>query len=190
MIEDAVTTAEAEQHLKGVAEGFSDAQQAVAAPAKPQEFVETVVRIVRTKTKRVKQHSRRAKARAAKDPQEVQHKWLKWPKELIENAEDFKNWGQDVFMHVAVIVMSEHLQAQEFEVRMTDGITDMYRRHDIKNLIECHKDVLGVHEYGIPESKESARVAKAIDSWDEFYDNLDYWLQKDSHGNYTRVCAL
>merc|ERR1719231_779026 len=54
MLEDAVLTANAEQHLKGVVEGYSDAPKVVPALAKPQEFVETVVRIVKTKTKRLK----------------------------------------------------------------------------------------------------------------------------------------
>ena len=27
-------------------------------------------------------------------------------------------------------------------------------------------------------------------SWDEFYNNLDFWLEKDAQGNFCRVTAL
>lgn len=190
VLEDAVETANGEQHLRKVVEDCPDVEHAAKSPVRPEDFVETVVRILKTKTKRLKQHSRRAKARTAKASNNVQHKVAKWPKELISEAEDFRNWNQDIFMHVAIIAMSEHFTQQGMEVKMADGIQDSYRRNDITDQIQCHRDVLGVHSYDIQASKQTAMVAKADNSWDEFYDNLDYWLQKDSQGNYTRVCAL
>jgi len=190
IFEDAVFTADAEQHFDTVVEGYSGNKNGVNASAEPQDFVETVVRILKTKTKRLKQHSRRATARTTKGGKHVQQEVAKWPKELISEADDFRNWSQDIFMHIAILILSEHLAAKGMEVTVMDGIQDVYRRSDIKEQIQCHNGVLGVQSYAIQESKENALVAKANNSWDEFYDNLDYWLQKDSQGNYTRVCAL
>jgi len=188
--EDAVETAHGEQHLRQVVKDCPDVNQAAESPVQPQDFVDTVVRIIKTKTKRLKQHSRRASAREKKQKQDVQQKRAKWPKELEELAEDFKNWNQDIFLHIAMSVLSDHFTQKGMEVRIADGIQDTYRRIDIKEQIACHGSVLGLADYAIPESKEHAMAAQAQDSWDEFYNNLDFWLEQDAQGNFCRVTAL
>jgi len=189
VLDDAAETAKAEMHLRTVVEESQDSTHAVDVPATPEDFVRTVVRIMKTKTKRLKQHSRRA-ARVQNTGAKVQQKVAEWPKELISEAGDFKNWSQDIFMHIAIVVMSKYFEAEGIEVQIADGIQDSYRRHDLKDQIKSHGSVLGVVDYAIPESRESAMAARAKDSWDEFYDNLDFWLQKDKAGNYLRVSTL
>lgn len=146
---DAEKTASAELHLEQVANGFADVSTA-AVISNQQEFATKVARIVIAKTKRLKQHSRRAVARAIRNAgnnaRTVQGK-AEWPTLIAETAKNFGEWQVDLFMHVAMLVVSEHFESRGVMVNRKDEIRTKQQQKQIKKLFHFNSTEIGVDKF-------------------------------------------
>jgi hypothetical protein len=157
---DAEKTASAELHLERVANGSSDVSSA-AGVANQQELATKVARIVQAKSKRLKQHSRRAAKRANRNASgsanAVQNN-ARWPTLIAETAENFQEWKVDLFMHVAMLVMSEHFEGKGIMVNRKDETRTKQQQKQVKKIIHFHGAEVGVDKF---ELKGFAFVSRA-----------------------------
>jgi len=154
--EDAEKTASAELHLEDVATGSVNGSTAVAV-ANKQNFAAKAARIIVAKSKRLKQHARRAKHRAQQNNTKGREQ-PEWPAAIKQNAEDISQWQQDLFMHVAMLVVSEHFESKGMLVNRTDDSRGKQQRKQIKKHIHFHGDTIGVAAF---ELKGFALMSRA-----------------------------
>lgn len=148
-LQSAVTRAEAEQHLRQVEAAHNKKLQSNDSIA--ELFVSNITAILKAKTKRLKQHARRAKARAARSRSTLVH-CRSWPEDLTATADEFQDWDQDIFMHVAMKVLAQHFQQAGLEVEVADGIRVWQLRDKVKKLIRNFGKIIGVQEYNVEET--------------------------------------
>jgi len=143
---DAEATAAAELHLQNVAEGSNNALTTAAA-SDQQDFAAKAARIIVAKSKRLKQHARRAQARAKRSNAGSVQGRPEWPAALKEGAEDISNWQYDLFMHVAMLVVSKYIEDQGTPVNRVDTSRQKQHRKQVKKLIHFHGDSIGVQQF-------------------------------------------
>lgn len=144
----AVDRVTAEQHLQEVEAEFDGKRMQGNGEL---EFATNVASILASKTKRLKQHSRRAKSRAVKSSLSKNRSQV-WPCQLVQSAEQFPDWDQDIFMHVAIQVMASYFEQNGLQVHKSDGIRVQQLRDNVKMLISSHGNSIGVHTYDVAES--------------------------------------
>lgn len=66
-----------------------------------------------------------------------------WPQDLSTTAIEFQDWDQDIFMHVAMKIMSMCFEKQGLQVESKDGIRVWQMREKTKALIEKHSKFIG-----------------------------------------------
>lgn len=161
VFEDAKTTADAELYFDAVCQESQSTSMAAETESKQEQFAQKVTRIILAKSKRVKQHSRRAQARANRNAQRdasaVQNK-AEWPTLIAETAENFKEWKGDLFMHIAMLTLSEHFEKQGLLVNRRDDSRTKQQRKQIKKLIHFHAEQIGVDKF---ELKGFAFISQA-----------------------------
>lgn len=154
--QDAEKTVLAELHFDNVCSEFADGST-TAQMSTQQKFATKAARIVQAKSKRLKQHSRRAAARATAGTNDVRNK-AEWPALVAETAQNFTGWKVDLFMHVAMLVVSEHFEGKGIMVNRKDDTRTKQQQKHIKKLIHFHGSEIGVDKF---ELKGFAFVARA-----------------------------
>jgi len=159
--EDAERTSTAELHLQQVCSDFDNASKAAATRSNKEQFARKMGRIIQAKSKRLKQHSRRAQARAIKHAGNGATNVLgtaKWPTLLAETAENFQEWKVDLFMHIAMLVLSRYFEEQGLMVNRTDEIRTKQQQKKIKKLFHFNATEIGVDKF---ELKGFAFISRA-----------------------------